>query len=303
MPKKQLFLLAIIFTVLQQENLVVGSGYHYEHPITAISGPEVVHGHQFIPPLSTIVPLPPVPALPALPTPRPPQGSGRPISPPAPSKLIASAYLPAPHAIVPSKIYTNLVSTIALSPPVNHQYQPPPPPPPSASGSAYLPPTSPALDNIYYAPKGRPLKQYAVVEIIDNDIEQGTEPFLPTGYFDGARAQISASGTGASASEVSKLRIGALPPQQQQFLQQQQQQAQQGFPTAEAVSLGSGGLGYIRLPNGNVYLGSGSLGYISSQQHQQLLRDVRTRSEAALPDPLHFGHGPLGGNNNGFRFK
>uniref|UniRef100_A0A1A9ZCU4 DUF4774 domain-containing protein n=1 Tax=Glossina pallidipes TaxID=7398 RepID=A0A1A9ZCU4_GLOPL len=135
----------------------------------------------------------------------------------------------------------------------------------------------------FYEVNGRQLKQYAVVEIIDNDIEQNPLlPFAHAPFFDGYRAR-----------------------QFDPLLSRQQQQRSSVAVSnpGDAVALGSGGLGFIRLANGNVYLGSGSLGYISSQQHSQSLTEARTRSGAPQPDALHFGHGPLGGTPITIRIK
>ncbi|XP_030384640.1 uncharacterized protein LOC115631928 [Scaptodrosophila lebanonensis] len=151
-----------------------------------------------------------------------------------------------------------------------------------------------------YVANGRQLKQYAVVEFIDNDIDQSTSPFLHSSFFDEYRAHIGASGTGATPPTGNGLQIDSRA--NALVLEQQalgvQSRAQQG----DAIALGSGGLGYIRLPNGNVYLGSGSLGYISGQQRIASVRDARTRADST-PDAVHFGHGPLGGADNFLRFK
>ena len=59
------------------------------------------------------------------------------------------------------------------------------------------------------------------------------------------------------------------------------------------IALGSGSLGYIRLPNGQTYLGSGSLGYISQQKQQQQsnpLQQTFNVRRTSQPGPLSFGH-------------
>ncbi|XP_063701367.1 uncharacterized protein LOC134831545 [Culicoides brevitarsis] len=57
------------------------------------------------------------------------------------------------------------------------------------------------------------------------------------------------------------------------------------------IALGSGALGYIRLPSGAVYLGSGSLGYISHKEHHDSLTSIHERRKiASIPGPLSFGH-------------
>lgn len=62
------------------------------------------------------------------------------------------------------------------------------------------------------------------------------------------------------------------------------------------VALGSGSLGYIRLPNGVVFIGSGSLGYISESQHTESVEAVKKQRQNSnypiVPSgPLLFGHG------------
>ncbi|XP_031617229.1 uncharacterized protein LOC116337069 [Contarinia nasturtii] len=53
------------------------------------------------------------------------------------------------------------------------------------------------------------------------------------------------------------------------------------------VQLGSGSLGYVRLPNGAVYLGSGSLGYTNERLKTDELNEVRNR-QSPQASPLHF---------------
>lgn len=57
------------------------------------------------------------------------------------------------------------------------------------------------------------------------------------------------------------------------------------------IQLGSGSLGYIRLPNGAIYLGSGSLGYTNDQQKAIELANVRNRQSPGA-SPLTFGETP-----------
>lgn len=67
------------------------------------------------------------------------------------------------------------------------------------------------------------------------------------------------------------------------------------YPTARTqavpVQLGSGSLGYIRLPNGAVYLGSGSLGYINDQQKFNQLNEIQSR-QSPQASPVTFGETP-----------
>lgn len=132
----------------------------------------------------------------------------------------------------------------------------------------------------------RPQKQYAVIEIIDNDLMQNTEPFLPAPVRDDFRALFGASGTGASPPlnfgvQIDSRANANVFAQQQQILSNNQ------------IALGSGGLGLVRLADGKLHLGSGSLGYISNEMIRQNAQEARTRSEVARAGALHFGHGSL----------
>lgn len=60
---------------------------------------------------------------------------------------------------------------------------------------------------------------------------------------------------------------------------------------AVPVQLGSGSLGYIRLPNGAVYLGSGSLGYINDRQKVTQLNEIQSR-QSPQASPVTFGEVP-----------
>ncbi|XP_061386021.1 uncharacterized protein LOC133320940 [Musca vetustissima] len=154
---------------------------------------------------------------------------------------------------------------------------------------------------------GRPLKQYAVIEIIDNDIAQNNQPFLPPVVHDDFRALIGATGTGA----IPSLGSGGFQfdsKANSNVVAQQQLQVQTSFRSSGSqISLGSGGLGLVRLPDGKIHLGSGSLGYISSDMVRHNANEARTRSEMARASALHFGHGSLAqsqqfGGDSRFRF-
>ncbi|KAH8273741.1 hypothetical protein KR018_011630 [Drosophila ironensis] len=292
-------------------------GYHYDRPTrptapSALGGPFA--GHQFSA-LPTIHPLPPIPALPPLPTPRVPLPRSRPT---APAANIVSHYLPptSPPVVstyIPPPVVAPLAS-ISFHPPqqLHPVYGPPtaptpivvPPSAPSAplteGGNLRIPFGKQALisPGESYVANGRQLKQYAVIEIIDNDIDETPAPFLSgSSFFDRYGAHV-----GAPAANGIQLdsRANSLLLEQQQLAIQ----PRAGAPATgggDAIALGSGGLGFVRLPNGNVYLGSGSLGYISGQQRVASVLDARTRSESTS-DALHFGHGPLGGVENLLRF-
>ncbi|XP_017003974.2 uncharacterized protein [Drosophila takahashii] len=299
-------------------------GYHYNRPTrptapSAPSGPGNVYtGHQFSA-LPTVHPLPPIPALPPLPTARVPIPRSRPtvISHYLPPKPVVSTYIPPPAAAPISSISFHGAPTFK---PI---YGPPPPPRISQPLSTLatpivVPPTGPAplvpeggnlripfgkqaliSPGESYVSNGRQLKQYAVIEIIDNDIDETPAPFLSgSSFFDRFGAHVGAP-SAAGGIQIDSRANSLLLEQQQLAIQPR---SQGGPPGGDAIALGSGGLGFVRLPNGNVYLGSGSLGYISGQQRVASVLEARTRSETNS-DALHFGHGPLGGVDNLLRFK
>ncbi|XP_064541859.1 uncharacterized protein LOC135430950 [Drosophila montana] len=311
----RLVLLLVALQPIQAEP----AGYHYDRPGTAPSAPSgpdtsIYTGHHFAP-LPTVQPLPPVPALPPLPTAHVPIPRSR----PQPTGSILSRYLPAqPAAPIVSSYsspsFGSPQSSISYHGQAGHfgQQSAPQllqqpihvPSAPAAAQPLRIPYGKQALfaPGESYVANGRQLKQYAVIEIIDNDINDNPAPFLSSGFFDRYRAHLGATGTGATGSGLQlDSRANALILEQQALsLQPRSQNQNQG--QTDAIALGSGGLGYIRLPNGNVYLGSGSLGYISGQQRVASVLDARTRSESTS-DALHFGHGPLGGADNFLRFK
>lgn len=57
------------------------------------------------------------------------------------------------------------------------------------------------------------------------------------------------------------------------------------------IQIGSGGLGVLKLPNGQVYLGSGSYSYTNDEQKANEINDVRNRQSPG-PGPLTFGKTP-----------
>ncbi|KAH8271790.1 hypothetical protein KR044_005435 [Drosophila immigrans] len=304
LPRLSLLLLLAVQSLCSAEPL----GYHYDRP-TRPAPTSVFTGHHFAP-LPTVQPLPPVPALPPLPTARAPLPRSRPAGPPASS--IVSTYLPPAfaspiasisyHGVAPTQ-QTLYTPGPPSAPQQQHLLQPiHVPSAPAAAQPLRIPFGKHALisPGESYVANGRQLKQYAVIEIIDNDIDESPAPFLSSSFFDRYRAHVGATGTGSTGTGLQlDSRANAL------VLEQQALSVQPRFQNQgpnDAIALGSGGLGYIRLPNGNVYLGSGSLGYISGQQRVASVLDARTRSESTS-DALHFGHGPLGGADNFLRFK
>ncbi|XP_017464944.1 PREDICTED: uncharacterized protein LOC108358236 [Rhagoletis zephyria] len=155
-------------------------------------------------------------------------------------------------------------------------------------------------DSGFYVVNGRQLKQYAVVEFVDNDISQDTKPFLSQAFVNNYRAQVGASGTGAIAPLPSSMQLDSTA---NAILREQQRLGLQGDSArGGSIALGSGGIGFVRLPDGSVTLGSGSLNFVTAQQHLADQRAARTRSEIQR-DPLHFGHGPFEEPSNGLPFK
>ncbi|XP_073826276.1 uncharacterized protein [Musca autumnalis] len=322
----------------EKPSKAVDEGYAYAKPTAS--------GH-FFPPLPTIKPLPAVPDLPPLPTARPKvtltqqtlfQTHPTPVAPhttliPSPLKptgigKIAQQYRPSSGG----------GSSYGVTSSVNGGVYSPPTAPTGSGGDILLgtfgPTTGAALDpnvpdqqplripfgktaiirpagpgndqQVFGNIGGRPLKQYAVIEIIDNDIAQNNQPFLPPLVHDDFRALIGASGTGA----IPGLRSGfQFDSKANSNVVAQQQQIQTSFRSSSSsqISLGSGGLGLVRLPDGKIHLGSGSLGYISNEMVRHNANEARTRSEMARASALHFGHGSLAqaqqfGDVSSFRF-
>jgi hypothetical protein len=173
----------------------------------------------------------------------------------------------------------------------NPYYGPPPPPiPPQPNhlfGSGYrfvnygypINNHLPSEQGSYVTSDGRLVKQYSVMETID-DIPNQAELSRPTGGFFPTQ----------------------LPPRVPFFPAQNPN----SFPQFDAenrpvptflnknhgpIALGSGALGYIRRPNGEVFLGSGSLGYVSHKNHYDMVLDINSRRQKNRPSgPLVFGH-------------
>ncbi|XP_014103095.1 uncharacterized protein [Bactrocera oleae] len=315
---------------------VNANGYHYGPPTapSAPARPPSNAGHYFgsIP---TVAPLPPVPSLPALPTGRPRVQNFLPGPPPArtQTQTIVQVHPSLSVELRPSGPYNSFAGNYGDRLPAQPQqtggyhYGPPTastPSAPSSSGGFLQGPLQPqpvrvpfgqqpiykigndlGPDGDFYVVNGRQLKQYAVVEFVDNDISQDTKPFLTQSFVNNYRALVGASGTGAIAPLPSAMQLDSAA---NAILREQQRLAFKGATTrGDTIALGSGGIGYVRLPDGSITLGSGSLNFVTGQQHLSDLRNARTRSESQR-DPLHFGHGPLedpsiqvnGVLNNGF---
>lgn len=148
-----------------------------------------------------------------------------------------------------------------------------------------------------YYRDGRVLKQYLVMEndIDDNTIDgynsaNGFTPFLPPSFSalpTDARPNLGYSTVATATSNSDVLAQAARPIHT----------GTPGIPTSvpqnptAPLQLGSGSLGYLRLPNGAVYLGSGSLGYVNDRQRVEQIQDVRNRVSPGA-SPLTFGKSP-----------
>ncbi|KAJ6648512.1 hypothetical protein Bhyg_03742 [Pseudolycoriella hygida] len=142
----------------------------------------------------------------------------------------------------------------------------------------------PNIGELTYVVDGRVLKQYLVMEDHDDDntldslvnnpyTGHAFKPYFPSNY---------------NVDQSNRQNLG-FP--QSQALVNAEPLATNANPTTGAIQLGSGSLGYIRLPNGAIYLGSGSLGYINDQQRISAIESVRNRQSPAA-GPLSFGHTP-----------
>lgn len=148
-------------------------------------------------------------------------------------------------------------------------------------------------DSLYgYYHNGRYLKQYFVSEENVDDINALNSflsrfmPFVPHNF-------------NVPASKLPNLGFPTfsqptVPVQNNPINDLYQFQRFEPAPTpapAVPVQLGSGSLGYVRLPNGAVYLGSGSLGYTNDALKSNQLNEVRNR-QSPQASPVTFGETP-----------
>ncbi|XP_067626014.1 uncharacterized protein [Eurosta solidaginis] len=301
---------------------VNAGGYHYNPPTPQSTPLHAVintnSGHYFAP-IPTTAPLPPVPSIPPLPK--------APARTQPQVQTVVHVHQNPPRQQRPQVGHT--ASSVQLPANFNTGYnylRPASPHAPSQApliGFQFTPstasaPSGPPLripfgkqpiisyvgdpDDKIYEVNGRQLKQYAVVEFVDNDISQDTKPFLTQSFVNNYRALVGASGTGAIAPLPSSMQLASTA---NVILLEQQRLAQQGSSAGrrgDTIALGSGGIGFVRLPDGTISLGSGSLNFVTAQQHLEDLRNARTRSELQR-DALHFGHGPFEEPSNRFLFK
>lgn len=130
-----------------------------------------------------------------------------------------------------------------------------------------------------YYHNGRYLKQYLVMEdnLDDNNsLDNYLSRFVP--YVPTATSRGPNFGFSTEPNQAKNLQTNTV----------------YSIPTAASplpIQLGSGSLGYIRLPNGAVYLGSGSLGYINDIQKANEQEHVRNRQSPGA-STLTFGETP-----------
>lgn len=147
------------------------------------------------------------------------------------------------------------------------------------------------LDNslLNYYHNGRYLKQYFVAEDNLDDINELNNflsrfmPFVPANYnIQPASARPNLGFPTLSQTTPTSPNL----PNFNNFYSLQRPQ-----PQPLPLQVGSGSLGFVRLPNGAVYLGSGSLGYIDDKQKLLELNEVRNR-QSPQAGPLTFGETP-----------
>lgn len=144
----------------------------------------------------------------------------------------------------------------------------------------------PNIGELAYVVDGRVLKQYLVVE--DHDDDNSLDSFINNPYTGhGFKPYIPSN---LNVAQPNRENLGF--PQTHTLINSVPLPTNTNpSPTTGAIALGSGSLGYIRLPNGAIYLGSGSLGYINDQQRVAAIESVRNRQSPAA-GPLSFGHTP-----------
>lgn len=144
-----------------------------------------------------------------------------------------------------------------------------------------------------YYHNGRHLKQYFVAEENVDDINALNSflsrfmPFVPPSNFNVPASKLPNLGFPSTTPQPAVSTFQSNPstyPLSDLF-------AVQPRISAVPVQLGSGSLGYVRLPNGAVFLGSGSLGYTNDQIKAEQLNQVRNR-QSPQASPVTFGETP-----------
>lgn len=181
--------------------------------------------------------------------------------------------------------------------PPNHVTSPPPTAVPSLfnNGFGYINYGSPYdFETSYISNDGRILKQYSVHERHHNDHPNPNGfqllPSIPTQ---------AAPPAAVPAQRVPGLTRPLFVPnnvaQPRNFFPNNQPSPNgiQSFLTSNhgPVAFGSGGLGFVQLPNGDVFLGSGSKSYISHKDHYDNVIEITNRRQKSHPrGPTTFGH-------------
>lgn len=144
-----------------------------------------------------------------------------------------------------------------------------------------------------YYHNGRLLKQYFVAEENVDDINALNSflsrfmPFVPPSSYNVPASKLPNLGFPSSTPQPAASTYPNLP----QTYSINDLFAAQPRISAVPVQLGSGSLGYVRLPNGAVFLGSGSLGYSNEQIKAEQLNQVRNR-QSPQASPVTFGETP-----------
>lgn len=151
---------------------------------------------------------------------------------------------------------------------------------------------SDAIDNTLYGyyHNGRYLKQYFVAEDNLDDLNALNNyisrfmPYVPSKYNVPAASRQPNLGFPAYTSSPLPTVPSNLPISNFYSIPR-------ALTNTAPTQLGSGSLGYIRLPNGAVYLGSGSLGYTNNHQKSNELNEIQNR-QSPQAGPLTFGETP-----------
>lgn len=155
-------------------------------------------------------------------------------------------------------------------------------------------------DQLYgYYHNGRLLKQYFVAEENVDDINALNSflsrfmPFVPPSSYNVPASKLPNLGFPSSTPQPAASTYPTYPtnPTNPQTYPINDLYAVQPRISAVPVQLGSGSLGYVRLPNGAVFLGSGSLGYSNDQIKAEQLNQVRNR-QSPQASPVTFGETP-----------
>lgn len=160
----------------------------------------------------------------------------------------------------------------------------------------YAPPHD--YETKYVAQDGRVLKQYSVHEQHQNDHPDPRNfqafPAFPTQALPAVPTQFPGNFPPANVN-IAQPRSFTLTDSQNPNADSSPNQ----IPTFlnrnhGPVALGSGSIGVVQLPSGDVYLGSGALGYISHKDHYDNLIGITSRRQKSHPrTPVTFGHSHL----------